>query len=73
MLRATPALLACLRHAASVHPGPGSNPQIVTRTLKVLSLYSPDHKLNVKELMRSSCSAVPLDAEGYLMGQSHQK
>ena len=24
---ARPALLACLRHAASVHPGPGSNPQ----------------------------------------------
>jgi hypothetical protein len=22
------ALLACLRHTASVHPGPGSNPQM---------------------------------------------
>ncbi|PJE67544.1 hypothetical protein COU95_01860 [Candidatus Shapirobacteria bacterium CG10_big_fil_rev_8_21_14_0_10_40_9] len=27
MLRATPARLACLRHAASVYPEPGSNSQ----------------------------------------------
>ena len=26
-----PVLLACIRHAASVNPGPGSNPQIVSR------------------------------------------
>ena len=28
VLRASLAPLACLRHAASVHPGPGSNPHI---------------------------------------------
>ena len=29
---ATPVLLACIRHAASVNPGPGSNPQKVKQS-----------------------------------------
>ncbi len=49
--------LACLRHAASVRPGPGSNPQIVTslypmrkNTLQSSSSYASSHILNVKVL-----------------------
>ena len=47
--------LACLRHAASVRPGPGSNPQIVTSfTLLVKTskarLYASSRSLSVKVL-----------------------
>ncbi len=53
-----PVPLACLRHAASVHPGPGSNPQIVTSLITLLvktsraRLYTSSHISNVKVLIK---------------------